>query len=311
MNRLKFLAILLLPVRARLGNHWRLFTALPIIVLGGVGAGASMFTESDEDTRRILTIAERVEHQRRVEEVYWRHRTEAAGQPRVAFTEAVPEAAIRIKAEDTLRKSAALAELWQRPITSEQLQAEIARMAAHTRQPDVLRELFAALDNDPHVIAESLARPLLVEREMQAYYARDERFHGALRARVTAEMQARANAPFNTLSGKYSERQLLHPAAMTQTEKSAVDAENRAAVLSDNEWQQMLSQLEKAFAVRPASTSDPVRGSTIDRARADNFPIARISSLQESDTEFYVVSGTGREREPIDARDCKLAEGAI
>jgi len=290
MNRLKFLAILLLPVRARLGNHWRLFTALPIIVLGGVGAGASMFTESDEDTRRILTIAERVEHQRRVEEVYWRHRTEAAGQPRVAFTEAVPEAAIRIKAEDTLRKSAALAELWQRPITSEQLQAEIARMAAHTRQPDVLRELFAALDNDPHVIAESLARPLLVEREMQAYYARDERFHGALRARVTAEMQARANAPFNTLSGKYSERQLLHPAAMTQTEKSAVDAENRAAVLSDNEWQQMLSQLEKAFAVRPASTSDPVRGSTIDRARADNFPIARISSLQESDTEFYVVS---------------------
>jgi hypothetical protein len=31
-------------------------------------------------------------------------------------------------------------------------------------QPEVLRELFAALDNDPFVIAECLARPVLVER---------------------------------------------------------------------------------------------------------------------------------------------------
>jgi hypothetical protein len=38
------------------------------------------------------------------------------------------------------------------------------RMASHTRQPEVLRELFAALGNDPFVIAECLARPLLSER---------------------------------------------------------------------------------------------------------------------------------------------------
>src|SRR5438067_7699094 len=38
------------------------------------------------------------------------------------------------------------------------------RMAAHTRQPDVLRELFAALRNDPLVISECLARPILAER---------------------------------------------------------------------------------------------------------------------------------------------------
>ena len=37
-------------------------------------------------------------------------------------------------------------------------------MAQHTRQPEVLRELFAALGNDPFVIAECLARPVLAER---------------------------------------------------------------------------------------------------------------------------------------------------
>ena len=37
-------------------------------------------------------------------------------------------------------------------------------MASHTRHPDVLRELFAVLGNDPLVIAECLARPILAER---------------------------------------------------------------------------------------------------------------------------------------------------
>ena len=37
-------------------------------------------------------------------------------------------------------------------------------MAQHTRQPQVLHELFEALGNDPFVIAECLARPLLAER---------------------------------------------------------------------------------------------------------------------------------------------------
>src|SRR5207253_5684659 len=58
----------------------------------------------------------------------------------------------------------ALEDDWQRPITSEQLQAEIDRMAQHTKQPEVLRELFQSLGDDPFVIAECLARPVLTER---------------------------------------------------------------------------------------------------------------------------------------------------
>src|SRR4029453_5808350 len=53
---------------------------------------------------------------------------------------------------------------WQKPITPEQLQAEMDRMAQDSKQSEVLRELFAALGNDPFVIAECLARPVLTER---------------------------------------------------------------------------------------------------------------------------------------------------
>src|SRR5207247_9098147 len=38
------------------------------------------------------------------------------------------------------------------------------RMAQQSKQPELLRERFAALGNDPFVIAECLARPVLAER---------------------------------------------------------------------------------------------------------------------------------------------------
>ena len=46
-------------------------------------------------------------------------------------------------------------------------------MASHTKQPEVLRELFEALGNDPFVIAECLARPVLTERLIADVSAQD------------------------------------------------------------------------------------------------------------------------------------------
>ena len=74
------------------------------------------------------------------------------------------QATIEQKVQDYLRNSELLEQDWQKPITPEQLQAEMERMAQHSKQPEVLRELFAALGNDPFVIAECLARPVLSER---------------------------------------------------------------------------------------------------------------------------------------------------
>ena len=60
------------------------------------------------------------------------------------------------------------------------------RMAKHTKQPELLRELFEALGNDPFVIAECLARPLLSERLVTSSCAYDQRFHGTARPLVAA-----------------------------------------------------------------------------------------------------------------------------
>ena len=74
------------------------------------------------------------------------------------------QAQLENKVAGYLRDSLVLEDYWQRPITAEQLQAEMDRMARDTKQPEVLRELFEALGNDPAVIAECLARPILAER---------------------------------------------------------------------------------------------------------------------------------------------------
>src|SRR5437868_14097415 len=117
-------------------------------------------------SQRTLTFAERVAYQRAIEGVYWRHRiwpTERPD-PKPSLDAVMSQAQLEKKVADYLRKSQALEDYWQRPITTDQLQAEMERMASDTKQPEVLRELFEALGNDPFVIAECLAKPLLAER---------------------------------------------------------------------------------------------------------------------------------------------------
>ena len=115
---------------------------------------------------RTLTLADRAAYQRAIEEVYWQHRIWPATNagPKPSFDKVMSQAQIEKKVEDYLRDSRALENYWQRPITSAQLQAEMERIASHTKQPGVLRELFDALGNDPFVIAECVARPVLTER---------------------------------------------------------------------------------------------------------------------------------------------------
>src|SRR5438270_9765543 len=113
-----------------------------------------------------FTFEERVSYQRAIEDVYWRHRIwpKERPDPKPSLDAVMSQAQIEKKVDDYLRNSQALEDYWQRPITPDQLQAEMERIASHTKQAGVLRELLAALGNDPFVIAECLARPVLAER---------------------------------------------------------------------------------------------------------------------------------------------------
>jgi N-acetylneuraminic acid mutarotase len=136
-----------------------------LFVTGMSTAAAGKLVFSGHETRaeasqRTLSFAERVAYQRAIEEVYWRHRIwpRSRGEnptPKPPLNEVMSQEQIENKVQDYLRNL---------PVTPEQLQAEMDRMAQHTRQPEMLHELFAALGNDPFVIAECLARSVLVER---------------------------------------------------------------------------------------------------------------------------------------------------
>src|SRR5205809_5590270 len=87
-----------------------------------------------------LSFAERVAYQRAIEDVYWRHRIwpKERPDPKPSLDVVMSQAAIEQKVQDYLRNSELFEQSWQNPITPDQLQTEMERMASHTKQPEVL-----------------------------------------------------------------------------------------------------------------------------------------------------------------------------
>jgi N-acetylneuraminic acid mutarotase len=223
---------------------------------------------------RTLTFDERVAAQRAIEEVYWRHRIwpTANPTPKPPLDAVMPDSAIRAKVGDYLRKSSALERLWLRPISGEQLQAEMNRMAKQSRDATVLRELFAALGNDPFVIAETLARQTLADRLIRSWYASDSRFHGALKRTADAALAACASIDcMRSIGGDYSETtwKLRDPNAAEHA-----DASNDSAVaLDSDDWRRRREELAVRFGGSP-----------------ETLPTRRLSGLAETGTEFSVMA---------------------
>jgi N-acetylneuraminic acid mutarotase len=220
-----------------------------------------------------LTFEERVAYQKAIEEVYWRHTIWPKENPELkpSLEQVMPDAVIAARVEDYLRKSDALERTWQRTITGEQLQAEMERMANGTRQPDVLLELFSALNNDPYVIAECLARPLIVDRFIHSSYAWDERFHGTLKGQAQSELRRTTTAEtMRSLSGVYAEN--------VWEKKGDRDREASAPILLDTaEWDDWTGRLHRMF------------GETANRMRQQGMPSV-VSGLQEDEDRFYVIA---------------------
>jgi len=152
-------------------------------------------------SHRALTFAERVAYQRTIEDVSWRHRIwpEERADPKPSLDAVMSQAQLEKKVEDYLLSTQTLQDYWQRPITAEDLQAEMDRMAENTKQPEVLRELFGALGNDPFLIAECLARPVLSERLITSF-AQEQRKGRSAAREVDANIRTRkmilANATY-------------------------------------------------------------------------------------------------------------------
>src|SRR6266849_10641093 len=129
---------------------FHLRTSITLLVCGAAacsmlsGALLAFFRPEASSKVRTLSFSERVAYQRAIEDVYWRHRIWPKERPdaKPPLDSIMTQAQLEKKVADYLRNSQALEDYWQRPITAKQLQAETDRMAQHTKQPEVLQELF-------------------------------------------------------------------------------------------------------------------------------------------------------------------------
>ncbi len=110
-----------------------------------------------------------------VEKLRDRDRHAAAGT--AAFETRYGAASFERRLERHLKKAAVLEQRWRIAISGAELQAELDRMGRETRRPRKLRQLFAALGDDPDLIAEALARPALVDRKIRAAFRSDGEIH--------------------------------------------------------------------------------------------------------------------------------------
>lgn len=178
--------------------------------------------------------------------------------------------------------SKALEEIWHHPVRGNDLQAEVERMAETTRDPEMLRELWSALGNDPQLIAECLARQTLVERLVHDWYAFDERYHGGLKKRAMRRVGQQSKVEdMKGLGGEYHEMEWRK--GRNPEEKAAENRSGNVLKLSDDEWQEESERLARVFGVKE-----------------QDIPLRRASELQEDEERFYVMEvlqkGTDRMR---------------
>jgi N-acetylneuraminic acid mutarotase len=263
-----------------------------------------------KDTPRTLTFAERVAYQRIIEDVYWRHRIWPKERPdaKPSLDAVMSQGQLEKKVTDYLRKSHALEEHWHRPITAEQLQAEMDRMAKHTKQREVLQELFEALGNDPFIIAECLARPSLADRLLTNWYAFDQRIHGELRQRAEAELLAHPSAEqMKRLSGKYNE--VVFEKSDTSTQRRNRGA-GQTVILNTNKWDDTVENLAATFNkshgaailsfaaqrhIAAFGSANILAHSKTSAAEAyDHISVGRLSFLQEDESRYYATAAVSK-----------------
>jgi len=185
-----------------------------------------------------LTFEERVKAQEAIERVYYSHRIwpkENPG-PKPPFEQMVTKEQIEAKVTDYLKKSAALDQFWQRPIEGKQLQAEMGRMAKGTKDPQTLNELFKALNDDPYLIAECLARPVLADRLVRNWYSNDERFHKEAREKAEETLRTISPNSFCTLSNSQYSKVTYVLDMKKESFKEMPNLEGKEIILSPEEF---------------------------------------------------------------------------
>lgn len=219
--------------------------------------------------------------------------------PKPPRAEVIPDASIRDKVVDQLRREQALFGRYGERIDTAALQAELDRMARATRAPDQLRDLYAALGNDAQTVADCLARPTLVSRRLRARFGTDDALHGDVRAQAqralaggeaSAGKAAASDDP--TVAGHTRTVTYLRVDDEAQHARDALKAglppRPQEIALDPAEWQSLLTRLERA-ADRDAKAGHP-------QADETDTAIQHRRILERSDDRLVVQARSWEKR---------------
>lgn len=224
----------------------RSFRALWILLLAGPAFGAP------ED------FAARCADRAAIERVYHHHRLGN----KLPFEQTLPGETLERLVRDDLRKEAALKVAYGLEVTPALLDAEVNRINATTRAPDILAELKAALGNDPARFAQAVARPIVVERLLRDRFDNDDQLHDAQRraaeqARRDLLAAKQAGSGYDQLltqlqgthsNGVHVMTWQLFPRPVLRSDRAAADAE---------EIRQRFGPNAQILSVPPPAREDP------------------------------------------------------
>ncbi len=220
-----------------------------------------------------LTFEDRVTYRRLIEDVYWQHRSWPEGNTKAKppLSEVLPEEILRERVEDSLRLSRALEARWQRPITTEDLQAELDRIVRDTAAPEILEQLFQALGREPQIIAETLVRPLLADRLARVAFASDTEIHAAVRQQAETEYQRFASVgDMRKLTDAYREVSWLRWGdGVAKHELMDEGGDGEPLYLDPAQWEEKTEWLDE---------------------RVGDIPPGEISDLRESRDHFSALA---------------------
>ncbi len=241
---------------------------------------------------RTMTFEERVDCRAAVENVYWAHRVWPAENrtPKPPRELVLPRAAIARQVADSLRYETALERVWGRGITPPELQAELDRQARDTRDPEMLRDLRAALGNDPYKVAECLVRPEMTERRLRQWYAGDRGLHADTRERAERELAAGASlAALRTGSGTVETLEWVKDDGSASAPRPA-----GVVTLPAAEWAEATADLASAFGVAAPALPVAAERGPVGRRLLARLPLGTPSALQEDADRFFTRVITSR-----------------
>jgi len=184
-------------------------------------------------------FAARVADRIAIERVYYGHRL---GQ-KPPFERLLPPSAVEALVKTDRKMEAVLNNLYGVPPTPAQIDAEVHRIDLETREAEMLAEIKNALDNDPLRFARSLARPIVVDRELRHRFENDDRLHAAQREQAEAIRRKILAAPPQSDEWKN----------LAQTLK-----ETKAGTVTEVAWQFGARPEAKSASATPAQVAAPM-----------------------------------------------------